>query len=127
MAPVSPAPWRITLVEDDASLLNALAFALEADRYVVASYDAPAAALAERRDCDCLVVDMKLPGMDGLTLIERMRAAGILAPAILITSNPDARCRHRAAEARVPIVEKPLLGAVLRQQIADAIGRSPGA
>jgi hypothetical protein len=44
-------------------------------------------------------------------------------PAILITSCPNAIVRGRAAEAGVPIVEKPLLGNALVQSIQDALVR----
>jgi two-component system response regulator FixJ len=124
----SQSNWpRITIVEDDASLLNALTFALEADHYSVAPYQSGQRALMDRCDCDCLVTDLRLPDIDGLTLIERLRDLGMCAPAILITTNPDERCRKRAASAQVTIVEKPLLGGELGRHIADAIAQRPGA
>jgi FixJ family two-component response regulator len=114
----------VAVVEDDASLLGALTFALRADRYDVAPYGTAARALADVRQCSCIVADLRLPDIDGLTLIAQLRARGVQAPAILITSNPDARCRRRAAAAQVTIVEKPLLGSELNTLIASAIGRS---
>jgi len=120
-APIRP---RITLVEDDASLLGALTFAFETDRFAVAPYRAARRALEDCRPCDCLVVDLRLPDMDGLTLIDQFRDRGVNAPAILITTNPDERCRTRAANAQVVIVEKPLLGNELRQRVAEALARS---
>lgn len=114
----------VVIVEDDASLLGALTFALRADRYEVRGYRTADPALADGRSCDCLVVDLKLPDMDGLTLIQRLRERGVDTPALLITTNPDERCRQRAAAARVPIVEKPLLDGKLAGHIATAIRRS---
>jgi DNA-binding response OmpR family regulator len=122
---VSP-PSRIVLVEDDLSLLNALGFSLETEGYSVAPYTTGADAIALAEGADCLVIDRKLPDMDGLALIARLRGRGIRAPAILITSNPDDHCRRAAAEAGVEIVEKPLLGAELRQRIEASIQRSAG-
>ena len=55
----------------------------------------------------------------GLDLIALLRAREFNAPAILITSHPSASLRDRAAEARVPIVEKPLLGNALLDKIRD--------
>jgi hypothetical protein len=46
-------------------------------------------------------------------------------PAILITSNPSAATRERAAEAGVAIIEKPLLGNTLSVAICEAIERDP--
>jgi two-component system response regulator FixJ len=112
---------RVTIVEDDASLLGALVFALEADGFAVASYAAGKPLLARPPPSDCLVIDYKLPDMDGLELIARLRALGPQPQAILITTNPDDRCRKAAANAGVPIVEKPLVGGELRQRIDEAV------
>ena len=124
MVGILPAPPRIIVVEDDPSLLGALAFAFEADGYEVATYTAAAGLLAEPPLADCLVVDLRLPDLDGLRLIARLRGLGVTAPAILITTRPDERSRKAAAEAGVPIVEKPLLDGELRRAIEAAIQRS---
>ncbi len=73
---------------------------------------------------DCLVVDLKLPDLDGLALIARLRDVGVTTPAILITTTPDERCRKTAAAAGVAIVEKPLLDGTLRRAIETAVLRS---
>ena len=118
---------RIIIVEDDTALLRALTFALEAEGYAVSAYGAAEPLLRQSREADCLVVDLKLPDMDGLALIKRLRAGGLESPAILITTDPSARCRRSAAEAKVTIVEKPLIGGELRERIADALRSSNGA
>ena len=123
MLAIGSRPTRITLVEDDVSLLGALTFALEADGYAVAPYAAARPLLEDPPDADCLVVDLKLPDMDGLSLISRLRSLGPQPPAILITTNPDDRLR-RAAAAHVAIVEKPLMGGELRRRIAQAVGEA---
>lgn len=121
MTAPAPRPTRITLVEDDASLLAALTFALEAEGYAVTPFAAGRPLLDAPPDADCLVVDLKLPDMNGLTLISRLRTIGIQPPAILITSNPDQRVKSAAAAARVVIVEKPLIGVELRRRIEDVL------
>jgi two-component system response regulator GlrR len=113
---------RVTIVEDDVSLLNALSFALEEEGFAVAPFEHGQALLDRPSATDCLVVDLKLRDSDGLTLIGDLRRLGLSPPAILITTNPDDRCRRRAAQAGVEIVEKPLIGADLGQRIAAAIG-----
>jgi two-component system response regulator FixJ len=118
------AQFRIAVVEDDGPLLGALAFALEAEGWAVSIFAGPVEALEGLGPADCLLVDYRLPDMDGLTLISRLRARGVTAPAILITARPDERCRRRASEAGIPIVEKPLVAAELKQQIDAALGAS---
>jgi FixJ family two-component response regulator len=112
---------RVSIVEDDLSLLSALAFALEADGFAVRSFTTAEGILGATTQADCLVVDLRLPDMDGLTLIKRLREAGADAPAILMTSNPDPRMRAAAQAAGVPIVEKPLVSGELRRRIDEAI------
>jgi FixJ family two-component response regulator len=61
--------------------------------------------------------------MTGLELISHLRNREFLAPAILITSHPYSELRIRAANAGVTIVEKPLLGGVLLDNIRMATAR----
>ena len=73
----------------------------------------------------CLVLDYKMPRLNGLQLLTRLGARRLDLPAILITSNPSAATRERAAEAGVAIIEKPLLGNTLSVAICEAIERDP--
>jgi two-component system, LuxR family, response regulator FixJ len=117
-------PFRIVVVEDDAPLLGALAFALEAEGWEVSSFSQPTEALVGVVQADCLLVDYGLPQIDGLTLISNLRQRGVAAPAILITARPDDRLRQRAGEAGVAIVEKPLMAGELKRQIEAALRAS---
>lgn len=108
----------VLVVDDDAAVLGALEFALQAEGYQVRSCGDAAAALRLSADpLACMVIDYRLPDIDGIDLAQRLRGAGVTAPMILITSNPDARCRARAARGGAVIVEKPLLGDRLLRQI----------
>jgi FixJ family two-component response regulator len=60
-------------------------------------------------------------GMSGLDLIATLRARRIDAPAILITTHPNAALRERAAVNGVPIVEKPLLGPTLSDSVRRVV------
>jgi two-component system response regulator FixJ len=125
MLAAPPGSAHVLLVEDDVSLLNALSFALETDGYRVMPFTTATDAIELAGPVDCLVVDRKLPDMDGLALIAALRQRGVLAPAILITTNPDEACRRAAARARVAIVEKPLIDGELRQRIEEAVRVTP--
>lgn len=116
---------RVLVVDDDDALLSALEFALEAEGFdVCCCASADAALKSGRDDLGCLVIDYKLPGMDGAALAERLRAMGVDAPVILMTTNPDARCRATAARTGAVIVEKPLLGDKLLRHIRALTGGS---
>jgi DNA-binding response OmpR family regulator len=115
----------ILLVDDDPALLGALSFAFETDGFSVAAYmDAESAlARAPTTPVSCLVLDLNLPGMSGLALLEGLRAGGETAPAVLITTNPPATIRAKAQAAGAEIVEKPLLGDTLRRKVGDLVRR----
>lgn len=107
-----PPPRLIAVVEDDAAVLNALAFALETEGFEVRAFRSAEAVQGDPDlpRIDGLVVDHRLPGEQGLDFIVRLRAEGVSAPAVLITTNPPAALRAQAARLKVPLVEKPLLG-----------------
>jgi FixJ family two-component response regulator len=67
-----------------------------------------------------------MPGISGLDLVSRLRARRVSAPAILITSHPTAAVISRAADAGVPIVEKPFLGNALIDSIRAVARMQPG-
>lgn len=122
---VSKLPAIIAVVDDDAAVCNSLKFALELEGFAVHIY-ANGAELLRARDiecCNCFVVDQKMPGMSGLEVIDKLREAHIVAPAILIISQPSPALSARAAKANVPIVEKPFLGNALVERIREACSR----
>jgi two-component system response regulator FixJ len=118
----------LVLIEDDRAVLNALSFSFETEGYQVAAFRDPASALAaaETARASCIVVDQRLPGMSGLQVIARLRAQGVAAPALLITTNPTADLRRDAAAAKIEIVEKPLLGGLLAAKVGALTGVSGG-
>ena len=113
----------VLVVDDDPAVLNALAFSLRSEGYAVTACASSAQGLEQALLAPfcCLVVDYRLPGMDGIALADAIRGGGVHRPVVLITSNPDARCRSRAAAAHAVIVEKPLLGDTLSRQIASLV------
>jgi two-component system, LuxR family, response regulator FixJ len=116
----------IIVVDDDPAVRNSLKFSLEIEGFLVRLYASGSELLGERDipRCSCLVVDQKMAGITGLDLISKLRDQSISAPAILITSHPTAELARRAASANVSIVEKPLLGNALLEQIHHACSQA---
>ena len=125
MTACPPAPVRptIIIVEDDSDLLHALRFALELEGWSVIAYATAEALLAGEPlpDTGCLVFDQVLPGTTGLELLSQLRTRGTRLPAIIITTNPNAKIRLNALQSRANIVEKPLLGSALTDAIRQAL------
>jgi FixJ family two-component response regulator len=105
---------RIILVDDDPAIRASLAFSLGLEGFDVEAF-ASAEALLEWRAArplapeSCLVLDLRLSGMDGLSLLELLRGEGEGQPAVIITSNPARALGDRAAAAGALLIEKPLL------------------
>jgi FixJ family two-component response regulator len=122
IAPSSPV---VLVVDDDPAVRNSLKFSLQVEGFVVRAYASGTDLLSdpELPDYGCLIVDLKMPGMTGLDLVASLRQRHVALPAILITTNPSAVVRRRAAEAGVPVIEKPLLGDALSRGIQEALAR----
>ncbi|CAN5923637.1 response regulator [soil metagenome] len=118
-------PEIVLLVDDDAAVRAALKFALEVEGFRVQLYDGPEAVLA---DADlpqraCLVIDYRMPGIDGIELIDRLRGQDVTLPIILISGRVNKRMLELAARSGVVrVLEKPLSDATLVQNIRSALG-----
>jgi len=120
---VRPLRPTVLLVDDDAALRTALQFSLELEGFNVETFESGEALLLRddpERDT-CLVLDLNLPGVDGLGVIREFRRRGVEAPALLITSHPRPSVRSGATDLGAVIVEKPLLGDHLLGAIQSAL------
>jgi DNA-binding response OmpR family regulator len=79
---------RILLVDDDATLLDALAVAFADEGYAVTTAPDGARALAaiEHGRPDAIVTDVNMPHIDGFALCRKLRSAGNAVPLVLLTS-----------------------------------------
>ena len=120
-----PARPCVILVDDDPAVTHAMQFSFDLEGLDVRSFRDGESLLAagDLPEIGCLILDHNLPGMDGLALLERLRAISVCLPAILITTNPRAALRNRAEAAGVPIIEKPLLTDALLTTVRTALAR----
>ena len=79
----------VILVDDDPAVTHAMQFSFDLEGLDVRSFRDGESLLAvdDLPEKGCLILDHNLPGMDGIALLDRLRAAGIRLPAILITTN----------------------------------------
>jgi two-component system response regulator MprA len=81
-------PVAVLLVDDDASIRRMLERTLVAEGYEVAAVADGGAALAavERSVPDAIVLDVAMPGIDGLAVTRRLRGKGLAVPILLLTA-----------------------------------------
>ena len=114
----------VLVVDDDAAVRGALKFALEAEGLEVRDYSGPVALLADLNmpPFGCLVVDYRMPIMDGLELITVLRERGAEAPAIIITGRSNKDLDAQAAKLGIrQVLEKPLADGALVEAIRSAL------
>lgn len=90
MSPETVNKGRVLIVEDEAKIVELLRLYLEKDGYqVLAASDGPQAlGLAEKGKPDLVLLDLNLPGMDGLEVCRRLRAKGQV-PIIMLTARGE--------------------------------------
>jgi len=81
-------PRRILVVEDEVNLLRVLELQLQAAEYAVekATTGEQALPVVERGGLDLVLTDLKLPGMDGLELLSRIRGIDSSLPVVIMTA-----------------------------------------
>ncbi len=91
---------KILLVEDDARTADFILKGLQQSGYttVHAADGRDGLFKAMTEPCDLAVVDIMLPGLDGFTLIEKLRAAGIKLPVIVLSARSSVDDKIRALQ-----------------------------
>ena len=91
----------ILVVDDDVAICCVLARALSAEGYVVESASDGGAALValERHVPDLVVLDVGLPGLDGIAVARRTRGKGIAVPILMLTARDDIADRVAGLDA----------------------------
>src|SRR5687768_8269027 len=113
----------IVIIDDDPAVCNSLKFSLGVEGYLVREYSSAADLLQETvlPETGCMIIDYRLPGIDGLELLSQLRQRNVILPAILMTTRPSGKVRVLAARAGIPLIEKPLLTEDLFQCIRAAL------
>jgi len=121
---------RIFLVDDDAAVRTALARALSAAGWQVEVYDSAEAFLARPDPAarGCLVLDVSMPGLDGLALQGRLAAAGAPLPIVFLTGRGDIPMSVQAIKAgAADFLTKPVRSAVLIAAVRAALAADQSA
>ena len=116
----------VHLVDDDDSVRRSVGFMLKTSGYKVLSYASGQELLAASKELGdgCILMDIRMPGMDGLEVQEALRERGVALPVVIMTGHGDIALAVRAMKAgAIDFIEKPfdkpVLMAALEQSFAS--------
>ncbi len=115
-------PATVLVVDDDPSILRALARLIRSARFLVKTFDRPSALLACETPTTnaCMVIDIHLPEMNGFELCKTLAGLGRGLPAIMITGRNTPEVQHMIEQAHPlaalvkPVDERTLFDAIRR-------------
>jgi two-component system, LuxR family, response regulator FixJ len=120
-----PERW-VYVVDDDEAVRDSLSVMLEARTYAVKSFGSASEFLAAAPSLPpgCLIVDIRMPGMDGLELQQSLTGRGLSFPLIVITGHGDVPLAVRAMKAgAVDFIEKPFTSEAILNSLDMALSR----
>ncbi len=114
----------VYVVDDDPAVCASLKFALGLEGLAVRTHLSGPDLLRDggMREADCLVLDYKMPDMDGFAVLSELASRSIKVPVILIAAPVNDALRRRAKQQGVfSLLEKPLLDNILVTKVREAI------
>lgn len=115
----------VHLVDDDEAIRRSAGFMLKTSGYQVKAYVSGVELLKEKElDPGCVLLDVRMPEMDGLQVQQALRDRGIDYPVIVMTGHGDVTVAVQAMKAgAVDFIEKPFEKAVLLSAIEEGFSR----
>jgi len=118
------------VVDDDESTRKSTTLLIESLGFEVAGFESADSFLksSQLQETSCLIIDVRMPGMNGLQLQSHLAAAGYKIPIIFITAYDDKESRRRAMQAgAVAFLAKPFTADLLLQTVHSALPVQSGA
>lgn len=115
---------KIYIVDDDQALCKALRWLLESNNFVAETFHSASEFLKSYQTSwsGCLIVDIRMPEMNGLQLLENLKALGNKIPIIMVSGHADIATSARAIkEGVMDFIAKPFNDQHLLQQIQNAL------
>ena len=119
-------PQLVAIVDDDRSVQSALKDLMESAGLSAQCFGSAEEFLKsdQRNQTASLVADIRMPGMSGLELQEKLKAEGSRIPIIFITAHGDAKMKMQAMKAgALEFLSKPLDNEVLLEKVLAALKR----
>ena len=116
----------VHLVDDEAAIRRSAGFMLKTSGYRVKSYESGVELMKNPGELDqgCILLDIRMPGMDGLEVQQALRDRGVALPVIIMTGHGDVTLAVRAMKAgAMDFIEKPFEKATLLSAIEQGMRR----
>lgn len=116
----------VHVIDDDDAARDSLAFLFDCAGLKVRSYASALEFLdaAPMFDNACVITDVRMPGMNGIELVARLKAQGVAAPVIVITGHADVPLAIQAMKAGVAdFIEKPFNDESILDAVRSALAR----
>ena len=116
----------VHLVDDDEAIRRSVGFMLKTSGFHVRAYESGVELLKAAPDLEsgCILLDIRMPGMDGLEAQRALRNKGVTLPVIIMTGHGDVSLAVQAMKAgAVDFIEKPFEKAVLLSAIEHGVER----
>jgi two-component system, LuxR family, response regulator FixJ len=115
----------VHVIDDDDGARDALGFLLTAEKFSVRTYESAMAFLdaLPAEQLGCVITDMRMPEINGLDLLGRLKTRGIALPVIVMTGQADVPVAIEAIKlGAVDFIEKPYDAEVLLGAVRFALG-----
>lgn len=116
----------VHIVDDDIAVRQALAFLLTTDGLAVRVHESASAFLAGVAEpTGCIVTDVRMPEIDGIEFLRRLRQRGDMPPVIVMTGHADVPLAVEAMkEGAIDFIEKPFDDDILLASIRSALAQA---
>ena len=117
---------RVHLVDDDEAIRRSVSFMLRTSNLLVTTYASGVELLAKGRELEagCILLDVRMPEMDGIEVQQALKERGVLLPVVVMTGHGDVNVAVQAMKAgAVDFIEKPFEKAVLLGAVEEAFAR----
>lgn len=123
---MTDAQQTVHLVDDDEAIRRSASFLLRTSGYLVKTYASGLELLAAGKSLDpgCVLLDVRMPGMDGLEVQKALRAQDIRLPVVVMTGHGDVSVAVQAMKAgAIDFIEKPFEKAALMDALAQGFAQ----
>jgi two-component system response regulator FixJ len=117
----------VYIIDDDAAVRRSLVRLFRSAGIDAATYEAANAVLddAPRLSSGCILLDLQMPGMDGIALLRRLGELGVRLPVIVVTGHGDVPTAVSAMKAgAIDFIEKPIDDELLLAAVDAALAEA---